>query len=45
MLLGRTRARVPALLRTPATTTALAERASVSCVAAGHRRGSCGPRG
>ncbi|MFE9040676.1 ArsR/SmtB family transcription factor [Streptomyces sp. NPDC012421] len=36
-LLGRTRARVLALLRSPATTTALAERASVSLAAASHQ--------
>ncbi|MFF9193912.1 ArsR/SmtB family transcription factor [Streptomyces sp. NPDC014779] len=35
-LLGRTRAQVLALLRTPATTTALAERAAVSLAAASH---------
>ncbi|MER5736482.1 winged helix-turn-helix domain-containing protein [Streptomyces sp. NPDC002262] len=38
-LLGRTRARVLALLRTPATTTALAERAGVSLPAASHHAG------
>ncbi|MFD0071250.1 ArsR/SmtB family transcription factor [Streptomyces sp. NPDC127166] len=38
-LLGRTRARVLALLRSPATTTALAERASVSLAAASQHAG------
>ncbi|MFC8981227.1 ArsR/SmtB family transcription factor [Streptomyces sp. NPDC057411] len=38
-LLGRTRAHVLALLRSPATTTALAERACVSLAAASHHAG------
>ncbi|MFE9132681.1 winged helix-turn-helix domain-containing protein [Streptomyces sp. NPDC007355] len=38
-LMGRTRAQVPALLRSPATTTALAERAGVSLAAAGQHAG------